>query len=631
MVGGVPHPGVEDLDMKYIGPFEIDKPDSDHTDLLGVLAEQGLVVRSDCGGRGLCGKCAVLLHTSDNVSAVTDGEKTALSAADLDAGYRLACQAHLTGKVSVSIPEGSCESREAPGKTDSRGTFPVDPTVRRVSITPSLVSDQKNRDIVSCLGNALGDHQFSQNVDSSVLADLSFSWFDQGVLTLVTHCRKGVTRILQGQKCRSIGVAVDIGTTTIAAYLCDLTSGEIMTSAGCANPQRRHGEDVISRINHASQHGDGIHALKELVTQEINWLIDECVHKVGAERWDVDELVVVGNTTMQHLFCGMNPHSLGRSPYKPITVSATDWKALDLDIDVHPYTDVHVFPVISGFVGGDTIAAVISQNMDLLSGVTMLVDIGTNGEVVLSRDGELWATSCATGPALEGAHISSGMRAVSGAIEKLWIDPLDLKVDYALLGQENGIKPRGICGSGIIDAVAGMRRSGIILTNGRLNESLPGVGLDSQNIGRTFTLVEADSAANARPIQITLQDVRQIQVAKAALAAGIRLLMQSAGVDCVDRLILTGAFGARFDWKNARSIGMLPSCCVTGTVQTVENAAGLGAVMALLDKNCRERAIQISDKTMVLELAEHPQFSTEFLLAVDFPELNEVLPMSVYP
>lgn len=606
--------------MTHIRLFALDKPSSGHSDILTLLAEQGLTVRSDCGGRGLCGKCRVLVGSSGNVSAINDVERKTLSAADLEAGYRLACQAQVTGEVSVSVPEESWESREAVGKTGSRGTFPVDPTVRRVAVSPGLISGHKSRDIVTYLGKTLGNQELANATEPRVLADLSCSWTDESALTLVAHRGKGITRILHGDRSGSLGLAVDIGTTTIAGYLCDLTSGEILAASGCANPQRRHGEDVISRINYASQNGDGVHTLRDAARNEINRLIDECVQKVGAERWDIDELVVVGNTTMQHLFCGMHPYSLGRSPYRPVTVSATDWRALDLEIDLHPYTNVHVFPVISGFVGGDTVAAIISQNMDLPSPVSMLVDLGTNGEVALSVDGELWATSCATGPALEGAHISSGMRAVPGAIERLRIDPLNLKADYHLLGHGNGAKPRGLCGSGIIDAVAEMRRNDIILPNGRMNESLRGVDVDSQGVGRTFTLVEADSTANGRPIQITLQDIRQIQVAKAALAAGIELLMKAAGLGRVDRLILTGAFGARFDWKNANSIGMLPSCCVTGTVETVENAAGLGAVMALLDKGYRDRAIRVSNKTKVLELAEHPEFQTEFLSAVNFPD-----------
>ena len=467
----------------------------------------------------------------------------------------------------------------------------------------------------------MGNPAIAQHTEPSILAGLSCFWGAGRPFTFVNHRSKGITRLLNGEQTKSLGFALDIGTTTVAGYLCDLVSGRILAASGCANPQRSYGEDVISRIHYASQDGEGTRSLKELVTNEINRLIDDCLKKASAERGDIDELVVVGNTTMQHLFCGMNPISLGRSPYRPLTVSVTDWRALDLQIDVHPSTNVHLFPVISGFVGGDTVAAVVSQKMDSPGQVSMLVDIGTNGEVVLSRDGELWATSCATGPALEGAHISSGMRAISGAIEKVWIDPRDLRVSYHVLGEENGAKVCGVCGSGIIDAVAEMRRNRLILANGRLNESIPGIASDAKGVGCTFTLVQADSTANGRPIDITLVDVRQIQLAKAAMAAGIRLLMKVAGVDGVDRLILTGAFGARFNWKNAACIGMLPSCCVSGTVETVENAAGLGAMFALLDRNYRERAMCVSEKAKVSELAEHPEFQMEFLSALDFPDL----------
>jgi uncharacterized 2Fe-2S/4Fe-4S cluster protein (DUF4445 family) len=221
---------------------------------------------------------------------------------------------------------------------------------------------------------------------------------------------------------------------------------------------------------------------------------------------------------------------------------------------------------------------------------------------------------------LEGAHISSGIRAVSGAIEKVRIDPTDLRVGYEVLGQDNGARPRGICGSGIIDALAEMRKAGLVLANGRLNEAANRIAVDTQGIGRSFTLVPGEATSIGRPIQVTLHDIRQIQLAKAALAVGIKLLMKAARVDEVDRLILTGAFGARFDWKNAASIGMLPPNCVSGKVETVGNAAGLGAVLALLNWDYRDRATLVSNQAHVLELAEHPEFETEFFEAMDFPD-----------
>ncbi|MEW6402663.1 MAG: ASKHA domain-containing protein [Chloroflexota bacterium] len=601
-------------------PVILDGPASGPRDILSMLVDATLAVRSDCAGRGMCGKCRILIHGAADLSPVTGAERQALSALDLEAGYRLACQARASGTVTVSLPEESRETREAIGKTNAQGTFPTKPVVSRVVVRPGFSSQEDSRDVVSLLGNMLEREDLEERTDPRVLSDLSSSWNRGSAFTLVTHRSRGITGVIPGQKDRSLGFAVDIGTTTVAGYLCDLMNGKILSAAGCANPQRRHGEDVISRIHYASREREGLHTHKELVTSEINRLMADCLNRVECENSDIDEMLIVGNSAMQHLFCGVHPGTLGRSPYRPVMASATDWSASDLDIDLHAHANVHVFPVISGFVGGDTVAAVISQDLDMPGAVSLLVDIGTNGEAVISRDRELWVTSCATGPALEGAHISSGIRAVSGAIEKVRVDPHDLHVTCEVLGQHNGARPRGICGSGIIDALAEMRKAGLVLANGRLNEAANGIAVDAQGIGRSFTLVSAEATSIGRPIQVTLHDIRQNQLAKAALAVGIKLLMKAAGVDEVDRLILTGAFGARFDWKNAASIGMLPPNCVSGKVETVANAAGLGAVLALLNRDYRERATSVSNQANVLELAEHPEFETEFFEAMNFPD-----------
>jgi uncharacterized 2Fe-2S/4Fe-4S cluster protein (DUF4445 family) len=282
---------------------------------------------------------------------------------------------------------------------------------------------------------------------------------------------------------------------------------------------------------------------------------------------------------------------------------------------------VHIFPVISGFLGGDAVAAVLWNETDRRDETTLLVDIGTNGELVLSKGAEIWATSCATGPAFEGAHISSGMRAIDGAINRIRIDPGNLDLTYNVIGHKTTSPPLGLCGSGVIDAVAEMRKVGLIRQTGRLDEAIPGVICDSKGIGRRFTLVTSDQTGTGSSIELTLSDIREVQLAKTALNLGIKFLLASAGAHHVDRLVLTGAFGARFDWKNAVAIGMLPPSCVSGAVEIVANAAGLGAVLALLDAKSREKAAALAQKVKVLELSEHPDFNTEFPFAVDFPPL----------
>jgi len=590
---------------------------------MSLVSSRGILVRSDCGGKGICGKCRVVVEPSANLSPVTDAERNALSDADLSSGIRLACQVSATGRVRVVVPNDSVETKDVIGKLDIPRTFEVNPMVGRRVLNTAAAASCDHRDLVSIVRAAVPDLCKKDFLEPSVLGELAGDWSETEPLTVVVHRKKALTAVLRGVQTRSLGFAVDIGTTTVAGYLCDLSSGQIISASASANPQRLHGEDVITRITFATREEGGVRRLKSLVTSEVNTLLYSCLQKCDASTSDVDEVVVVGNSTMQHLFCGFNPRTLGVAPYRPVTRSASDWRASDLGLDLNRFANVHVFPAISAFVGGDTVAAILGDRPDLKAGVTLLVDIGTNGEIVLCKGNDLWATSCATGPALEGSHVSCGMRAVRGAIHTINVSPIDYSVSYDFFGKEVDGLPRGVCGSGIIDAVAEMRRSGLIVPSGRLQEALPGVVVDSRGIGRSFTLVPQDLSATGSSIQLTLKDVREIQVAKAALAVGIKLLMSTAGVDKVDRLVLTGAFGARFNWKNAVAIGMLPKSAIGPYVESIDNAAGIGAVAALLNGAVRNEATRLVDTVRVVELAEHPDFAAEFPVFMEFPPLPE--------
>jgi uncharacterized 2Fe-2S/4Fe-4S cluster protein (DUF4445 family) len=284
-------------------------------------------------------------------------------------------------------------------------------------------------------------------------------------------------------------------------------------------------------------------------------------------------------------FCGPSPYGLGVFPYFPLTLTPPVFSAGDLGLATDPAVPVFLMPVVSGFVGGDTMAAILADRPHERDDISLIVDIGTNGEVVLGNREGLWVTSCATGPALEGAQISCGMRAVSGAIHRAWPDEKRSRVAYEVLGNEGKNRPMGICGSGIIDAIAAMRQIGAILPNGRLDETFHGVASDETGIGRYYTLADENQTATGSDISVTLKDVRQIQLAKGALSTGIEFLMRKAGIGKIDRTVLTGAFGARFNWKNALAIGMLPPVVAQGEVIPKDNLAGVGVVMALLDKN----------------------------------------------
>ena len=592
-----------------------------------IAQQQQIPLRSDCGGLGLCGKCRVIAAPSQNCSDLTESELDVLSAAELTEDYRLACQVTIAGDLTVTIPDQLLDSEEVRGKTLSQTQFPNNSPVKRILLPKSgreAAAAAPSDDLVTVIAKRAdtggdGPLRFRQ---LHALRQLSTASIDDQDLTLIHHAHKGVTGVLPGLDDQSLGVAIDIGTTTLAAYLCDLKTGALLASAASVNPQRRHGEDVISRISLADEDPSGLQNLHEMVVSGINHLISRCLAQVGAPSRNIDEITLVGNTTMERLLANIHPHGLGVSPYLPVQRPGLSMCAADVGLTGNPGTHVYLFPVISGFVGGDSIGAMIADSIHLRDETCLIVDIGTNGELILGNRDRLWATSCATGPALEGAHISCGMRAVTGAICKVDLSsPSDAPACQILTGDDT-LPPLGICGSGIIDAVAALRRCGILLPSGRFKEGMPGVVCDSGGIGREFVLVPADKAGAGRNISITLNDVRQIQLAKAALAVGIEYLMQHAKVSRIDRTVLTGAFGAKFDWRNAVDIGMLPPEAVAGEVLALENLAGVGAIMALLDQQKREEAEMLSERTRFVELAMEADFTMRFAEATVFPTLT---------
>ena len=597
------------------------------TSIAEAAAKMNVAIRSDCGGKGLCGKCRVIAEPSGSLSPFTESELDILPPEEIKKSYRLACQAEIQGDLTVTIPEQMVDSREARGKTGLKGEYPVDPMVERIVLTMDEQPEPRHgilTDLASWVaqraGKIAGHDVFI--ADLGALRQLSQPVASDGEVTLVNHVKKGITAVIPGNRSKRLGLAVDMGTTTLAAYLCDLQTGEILASAASVNPQRRYGEDVISRIAMADEREDGLRVLNQLLIDGINYLLSRCVKQAGVSPDDVDEVTLVGNTTMERIFIGFHLHGLGVSPYLPVLSSPSNLRAAEIGLELNPGTNLYLFPVISGFVGGDTIGAIIADAPFVREEICLIVDIGTNGELVLGNRDGLWATSCATGPALEGAQISCGMRAVSGAIHKVDVDPSSGRSTWSVLSDGDHIPPLGICGSGIIDAIAVMRRIGVLLPNGRLKEGMPGVISDETGIGREYVLVSAEKSGTGRNISILLKDVRQFQLAKSALYVGIELLMKRAGVRSVARTILTGAFGTKFNWKNAVNIGMLPREAVKGDVLSLENLAGVGSIMALLDKKQRELADRLASTTRFIDLAMDPEFNTRFPEATVFPHLE---------
>jgi uncharacterized 2Fe-2S/4Fe-4S cluster protein (DUF4445 family) len=593
--------------------------------LMDVAAIYSLPMRFDCGGKGVCGKCRVIPEPPESLGPLTDTERRLLSPEQLEEGQRLACQSVVQGDVRVTVPEQLMDSTEVRGKDAVVGRYVVKPLVSRILLPktpPPEPVDGRSATLADWLAGraaaATGRKVLLE--DRHALRQASLPEQCTGENTLVVHERRGVTAVLTGRHPTSLGLAFDLGTTTLAAYLCAMNEGSVLASASAVNPQRRFGEDVISRIAHANASEAGLRQMQNMLAASMNELIERCVAAAGVEASDVDEVTAVGNTTMLQVFAGLHPSSLGVTPYLPTAHEFPDLSAADLGLALNPGTNVYLLPVVSGFVGGDTMGATLADSPHRRAGTTLIVDIGTNGELMLSTPSGLWATSCATGPALEGAQISCGMRAVSGAIYKV-APGADGGVGCEVLG-ENGTRPLGLCGSGVIDAVATLRRLSAIETSGRFNPDAPGVVCDERGLGRSFVLVPAKDSGSGTDIFLSLKDVRSLQLAKAALSVGIEFLMRQAGVEQVDRTVLTGAFGARFDWKNAARIGMLPQGSFNGEVQPMDNLAGVGAIMALVNRDRRAEVARISREVRFIELAGDPAFAMQFARETSFPVLD---------
>ena len=589
--------------------------------LLEAADAAGVELASDCGGQGTCGKCLVKVHPPDSLEPLTQAEEDLLTREQISLGLRLACQARIIKDLDlVEVAGGSSSGGHVREKEGISGEFSVDPHVRREvleAVGQPKGEETGRSDLKQWLFERAG-RGFS-GLDPQVLRDLAQPWCYGQEVTLVEDLKAGPTALLPGRRTRSLGLAVDLGTTTVAAYLCDLGTGRILGAAGATNPQRRHGEDVISRIAHTDREPQGLAQLAGAVRETIDDLARELLGRVEGEREDIDRVSLVGNTTMQQIFAGIHPHALGRAPYLPLTKEALELRAAELDLNLNPGTRVHIFPVISAYVGGDALAGVLAEGRSG-PGSILIVDIGTNGELVLMGPDGAWATSCATGPALEGAHISAGVRAVDGAIHKVEDSPAGGPPLCRLIGGPES-KPIGLCGSGLIDAVAVLRRAGAILDSGRFDEAREDVEKDGNGVGRSYTLFPAELTKSGAAIKLTLQDIRQVQLAKAALYTGIEMVIQSSGVKRVDTTVLTGAFGAKFDWRNAAAIGLFPPEAVSGRVVPVVNAAGKGAVMALLDRTEQARAQTLARTIKVLELSQDARFTQRFTEALAFPKI----------
>ncbi|MGD2177798.1 MAG: ASKHA domain-containing protein, partial [Anaerolineae bacterium] len=546
--------------------------------LLEAARRAGVGLNAVCGGAGVCGTCRVRV-VGGTVSPPNKSEGKFLDARELSAGYRLACQVDVLGDVLVDVPT---ESITAPQRAQIEGRerpVEIDPTVHALDVKPTPPNLHDLRSDEARLREALREQHSiaSLRFDPVVLATIP-PMLRENDWEIRLFVRNGevVGSALVGTP--PLGLAVDIGTTKVAAYLVNLETGETLGASGEMNPQIAFGEDVMARIAYAMEEGHG-RELQEAIVQGLEDRIRELCRRCERDCKEILEAVLVGNTCMHHLVMGLPVDQLGVAPYVPALSSSCDVKARDLGLNIAPGAYVHLLPNIAGFVGADHVSMLMASGLHESDQVTLGLDIGTNTEVSLAANGRLLSCSTASGPAFEGAHIRDGMRAAPGAIE--WMRVVDGKVEYQTI---DGVPPVGICGSGILDSVAELRRIGVLNENGSMvRNSHPRVRQPGDR--PEFVLVAAGENGARQDIVITRRDVSEIQLAKGAIRAGVEVLLAEAGVgiDHVERVVVAGAFGTYLDVASARAVGMFPALPLDRFDQ-VGNAAGIGAKLALLSR-----------------------------------------------
>ena len=615
------------------------------TPLLQAARSLGVDVDSVCGGRALCGRCQVLVMEGEfakhgitsqaaNLSALSAAEQSYARRRPLPAGHRLSCSAQIQGNLVVDVPPSSQVHRQVVRKAADARPITLDPVVHLHYVEVREPDMHEPAGDLQRLLEALNrEWEFGPlRCDLAVLQSLQAA-LRKGAwkVTVAVHGGAQLIGVWPGFHDRVFGLAVDVGSTTIAAHLCNLESGEVVASSGSMNPQIRFGEDLMSRVSYSMMHPGGAQQMTEAVRAALNGLAVEVARDAKVSVSDILELTVVGNPIMHHLLLGIDPVELGGAPFALATDSPLDLRASELGLTVHPGARVYMLPCIAGHVGADAAAMILSERPDLSEQLTLLVDVGTNAEIVLGNRERLLACSSPTGPAFEGAQISCGQRAAPGAIERVRIDPQTLEAKFKVIGSDlwsdepgfNEAVARtgvtGICGSGIIEVIAEMYLAGIITQDGVVDGALAARSDRIVQTGRTFAYTLQRAAA---PLQITQNDVRAIQLAKAALHAGVRLLMDHLGADHVDRIRLAGAFGNHIDVKYAMILGMIPDCELA-QVASAGNAAGTGARIALLDKGSRKTIEQLVQRVEKIETAIEPNFQAHFVAAMGIPHSSE--------
>ena len=641
----------------------------------------GVDIEALCGEKKVCGKCVVRIEEGhfekygiqssiSHVSAWQEEEEKFINAERREKGFRLGCVATVQDDILVFVPEESRAGKQVVSKAARDIYIEHDPAVRLYYVEvdePTFEEPTGDFERV-CRGLERDYGLTGLSIDIFALRQLPVALREgKWAVTVSVWNDKEVIRVRPGKLDRTYGLAIDVGTTTVAAYFCDLTTMEVVDTVSMMNPQCKYGEDVMARITYHMTAADGLQRMSDDIIEGVNELIEKAVEntyppkkkkkkKKGEEgpveyvevpeegknylrlaREDIEDITIGFNTAMHHIFLSLDPEYVGMAPFPPVIHHSLDIKARDLGIKINPSSYMFVLPIEAGFVGADNVGVLLAEEPYKHEENQLIIDIGTNGELVLGNRHKLISSSCATGPALEGAQIAFGMRAAPGAMERILIDPQTKEVDYKVIGREawrkysepKEMKAKGICGSGILDLLAELYRAGVIAKSGVFNKkALAGherfrVNPDTKQ--PEFVLAWAEESSIDKDIVVTQKDIRQIQLAKGALYAGCKLMVKRMGLEKVDKVKIAGAFGTHVDREKALIMGLFPDCEIE-MIQGVGNAAGDGCRAALLNVKKRVEANWCSRNVEYIELTVESTFQQEFMEAMQLPHMTDKFP-----
>jgi len=620
----------------------------DGVNLLEAARGLGVEIETPCGGRLMCSKCRVRIEEGfferfgiesslSHCNPVLEKERSFFRAKGLtEPNLRQSCIVEVHGPLVVYVPEESRAVKQLIRKSARELKIDIKPAIRRYFVEMKAAT----------LRDPVGDWERLQNalkaahglegltIDYLVLMQLQkVVRAGEWKVTAFVWQNREVIRVTPGYAEYALGLAVDVGTTTVAGFLCDLDSGRVLASESMMNPQTPYGDDVMARITYAMTKPDGLEKMHAAIIEGLNTIVARTCETAGYQPEDIAEAVLVGNTCMDHIFLNIFPKYVGVSPFIPAMHHSVDVKARDFGLKILPSGNVHVLPNEAGFVGADNMACIIAEEPYNQDDMMLVIDIGTNGEMVLGNRHKLISSSVPTGPAFEGAQIQYGMRAAIGAIEKVDIDPVTWEVRFRVIGQEKWsdelppeeIKARGLCGSAMIDLGWEMYRAGVVDATGRFSKEAHSPRLREGAGGLEFVLAWASQTSIGRDITFTVNDMRALQLAKSAMYSAAKIMMRRLGVTKLDKVVLAGAFGSFIDKVKAMAMGLYPDCELQN-VHAVGNAAGDGARIALLNMDKRAEADVIARQIEYVELTVEPDFEKQFAAAMHFPHMTDSFP-----